>query len=126
MWVKLRIPLPARFSELMSGQYFLDLMKERVSKVDAVLDNAMAPGGSSVCVPPGELAPSGATICSFYNYGTCTKGDECGWDHAHCHKCKSLGHAAKDCDKLYPTTTFYVPDEKSRIAVLHEYLHKFA
>eukprot|EP00306_Pavlova_sp_CCMP459_P007122 CAMPEP_0185165108 /NCGR_PEP_ID=MMETSP1139-20130426/10436_1 /TAXON_ID=298111 /ORGANISM="Pavlova sp., Strain CCMP459" /LENGTH=361 /DNA_ID=CAMNT_0027730501 /DNA_START=69 /DNA_END=1151 /DNA_ORIENTATION=+ len=42
-------------------------------------------------------APDGRRICRFHNYGVCTKGDSCNFDHHHCHHCLARGHIAKNC-----------------------------
>jgi SAM-dependent methyltransferase len=43
------------------------------------------------------VGPDGRQICRFHNYGVCTKGVECRYDHAHCHRCSRPGHVAKNC-----------------------------
>ena len=44
-----------------------------------------------------RAAPSGVLICRFHNYGDCKKGDDCHYDHEHCHYCGAPGHRALDC-----------------------------
>lgn len=48
------------------------------------------------------IGPDGRKICRFHNYGVCTRGESCGYDHRHCHRCLSEGHLAKNCPLALP------------------------
>lgn len=69
-----------------------------------------------LCCPPARLAkaprrmqqilqrpiqktPHGLEICRFANYGVCSKGNDCRYDHQHCHRCLRPGHWATSCDQ---------------------------
>ena len=63
---------------------------------------------------PLSLSPvdDATPICRFHNYhpGGCKKGDECDFDHVHCHWCRKPGHVARNCngedeDELFDFTS---------------------
>lgn len=45
--------------------------------------------------------PDGRKICRFHNYGVCTRGAGCAYDHEHCHRCLAAGHKAKNCPRSH-------------------------
>lgn len=46
---------------------------------------------------PSRRTSQGVEICRFANYGVCHKGDQCRYDHYHCHCCLGVGHKAAVC-----------------------------
>mmetsp|Transcript_6970 Transcript_6970/g.15373 ORF Transcript_6970/g.15373 Transcript_6970/m.15373 type:complete len:499 (-) Transcript_6970:692-2188(-) len=50
---------------------------------------------------PLSLSPvdNATPICRFHNYHSdgCKKGDDCDFDHKHCHWCRKPGHVARNC-----------------------------
>ncbi|CAE7722672.1 cbiT [Symbiodinium pilosum] len=52
---------------------------------------------------PVRRTPDGTEICRFANYAECSKGEDCRYDHAHCHCCGAVGHYARDCLRVEET-----------------------
>ena len=91
VWVSAFSKLPKRFSELRGGGGGIVVQQEQKRA-----KKAMRAGTTHVFSHGQAWTPAGVTICSFYNYGECTR-ENCHWDHTHCHKCKTVGHIALNC-----------------------------
>eukprot|EP00931_Biecheleriopsis_adriatica_P076505 TRINITY_DN50201_c0_g1_i1.p1 TRINITY_DN50201_c0_g1~~TRINITY_DN50201_c0_g1_i1.p1 ORF type:complete len:296 (-),score=66.68 TRINITY_DN50201_c0_g1_i1:10-897(-) len=50
-----------------------------------------------ILMRPVRRTQDGDEICRFANYGTCSKGEDCKYDHGHCHCCGDKGHFAQAC-----------------------------
>lgn len=48
---------------------------------------------------PVRRTSAGREICRFASYATCSKGENCRFDHHHCHRCLEPGHLAADCTR---------------------------
>eukprot|EP00913_Durusdinium_trenchii_P031228 g29239.t1 len=91
-----------------------------------------------LCCPPARLAkaprrmqqilqrpiqktPHGLEICRFANYGVCSKGNDCRYDHQHCHRCLRPGHWATSCDQ--PEVEVSSEETYSQCSEVAERLH---